>query len=172
MGSFLIDSYKLRLELVRTRNPVVTTRNRIIELTASPVIIGIYGARRVGFFDGYDKWVGNAGHRILRLVESLQPRITGWLPSSEYSLWYDVLRSENRWSFFTTSHPLVVRAMSVRLALVRHRLGSCLFAGPANSSRFPSGLRPATAAEAAWNKRVDIALMTCRAMDAGQLQRS
>jgi len=46
------------------------------------------------------------------------------------------------------------------------------FAGPANSSRFPSGLRPATAAEAAWNKRVDIALMICRAMDAGQLQRS
>ena len=41
MGSFLIDSYKLRLELVGTRNPVVTTRNRIIELTASPVIIGI-----------------------------------------------------------------------------------------------------------------------------------
>jgi hypothetical protein len=41
MGSFLVDSYKLRLELVRTGNPVVTTRNRIIALTASPVIIGI-----------------------------------------------------------------------------------------------------------------------------------
>ena len=39
-------------------------------------------------------------------------------------------------------------------------------------SEYPTNLRPATAAEAAWNKRVDIALMTCRAMDAGQLQRS
>ncbi len=39
-------------------------------------------------------------------------------------------------------------------------------------SAYPIDLRPATAAEAAWNKRVDIALMTCRAMNAGQLQRS
>jgi hypothetical protein len=52
MGSFLIDSYKLRLELVRGGNPVVSTRNRIIELTASPVIIGIMERARAGFFDG------------------------------------------------------------------------------------------------------------------------
>jgi hypothetical protein len=172
MGSFLIDSYKLRLELIRTRNPVVTTRYRIIELTASPVIIGIMERAVLAFSTVMISGSGRPAIGFLRLVESLQPRITGWLPSSEYSLWYDVLRSENRWSSFMTSHPLVVRAMSVRLALVRHRLGSCQFAGPANSSRFPSGLPPATAAEAAWNKRVDIALMTCRAMDAGQLQRS
>lgn len=46
-------------------------------------------------------------------------------------------------------------------------------AGPGTQlSGYPTNLRPATAAEAAWHKRVDMALMTCRAMDAGQLQRS
>ena len=93
MGSFLIDSCKLRLELVRTRNPVVTTRNRIIELTASPVIIGIMERAVLAFSTVMISGSRRPAIGFLRLVESLQPRITGWLPSSEYSLWYDVLRS-------------------------------------------------------------------------------
>ena len=40
MPSFLIDSYKVRLELERVGNPVVTHRNRIIEVGARRSITG------------------------------------------------------------------------------------------------------------------------------------
>jgi hypothetical protein len=106
MGSFLIDSYKLRLELVRSGNPVVSTRNRIIELTASPVIIGIMERAVLAFSTGYDNWVGTPAAGFYDSSNPLQPRITGWLPSSEYSLWYDVLRSEKPLVFFCDITPI------------------------------------------------------------------
>jgi len=106
MGSFLIDSYKLRLELVRSGNPVVSTRNRIIELTASPVIIGIMERAVLAFSTGYDNWVGRPAAGFYGSSNPLQPRITGWLPSSEYSLWYDVLRSEKPLVFFCDITPI------------------------------------------------------------------
>jgi len=41
MASFLIDSYKVRVEIQRAGSPVVTTRNRILEIVSVPEFHGI-----------------------------------------------------------------------------------------------------------------------------------
>jgi len=93
-NSFLVASYKVRLELQRSGNPVVTTRNRIIEIAGVPETHGIVETALLVFSTTWDTWTGSPVVGIYNLANPLQPILAGWLPSSEFSYWYDLLRSE------------------------------------------------------------------------------
>ena len=56
MPSFLIDWYKVRLELERVGNPVVTHRNRIIEVASAPLYHGIIERAVINFSTRWDNW--------------------------------------------------------------------------------------------------------------------
>jgi hypothetical protein len=92
MGSFLIDSYKTRIEVARTGNPVVTGRTRVIELTSTIQFHGIIERAALFFSTSWDNWSGTPAAGYYDLSSPFQPRLTGWLPSAEFSLWYDLLR--------------------------------------------------------------------------------
>src|SRR5262249_57557412 len=106
MGSFLIDSYKVRLEIQRAGNPVVTTRNRVLEIVSVPQLNGIIELAVLNFSSLWDNWSGTPVVGFHNVANPLQPVLTGWLPSSEYSLWYDVLRSETPLTFFYNITPI------------------------------------------------------------------
>src|SRR5512138_2986663 len=99
MGSFLVESYKVRLELQRSGNPVVTTRNRIIEITSVLESHGIIETAMLFFSTSWDNWQGTPAVGFLNSMNLLRPVVTCWLPSTEYSFWYDVLRSEKPLTF-------------------------------------------------------------------------
>jgi hypothetical protein len=94
MGSFLVDSYKLRLEIQRVGNPVVTQRSRILEITSVGESFGIVERAMLNFSTYFDNWSTTPAVGFYNSSNPLQPILTGWLPSSEFSFWYDVLRSE------------------------------------------------------------------------------
>jgi len=100
MASFLVESYKLRLELQRSGNPVITTRNRIIEIASVPETHGIVERAILNFSTTWDNWAGTPVVGFLNSLNPLQPVLAGWLPSAEFSFWYDVLRSEKPLTFF------------------------------------------------------------------------
>ena len=58
MPSFLIDSYKVRLELNRSGNPVVTHRNRVIEVASVTQYHGIVERAMLNFSTYWDNWAG------------------------------------------------------------------------------------------------------------------
>ena len=94
MASFLVNLYKLRLEILRQGSPVTTHRNRILEITSVPQFHGIVERAILNFSTLWDNWSGAAIVGHYSTFNPLQPVLSGWLPSSEYPLWYDVLRSE------------------------------------------------------------------------------
>src|SRR3954452_22830513 len=99
MGSFLVASYKVRLELQRSGNPIVTTRNRILEITSVLETHGIVETALLVFSTSWDNWAGSPVVGFLNSTNLLQPVMAGWLPSSEFSFWYDLLRSEKPLTF-------------------------------------------------------------------------
>jgi hypothetical protein len=106
MASFLIDSYKVRLELERSGNPVVTHRNRAIELTSVPEFHGIVERAMLNFSTYWDNWAGTPVVGFYNTVNPYQPVLFGWLPSTEFSFWYDVLRSEKPLTFYYDITPI------------------------------------------------------------------
>jgi hypothetical protein len=106
MGSFLVDSYKVRLELQRSGNPVVTTRNRIIEITSVMEAHGIIETAMLFFSTTWDNWQNTPAVGFLNSTNLLRPVVTCWLPSAEYSFWYDVLRSEKPLTFVYNVSPI------------------------------------------------------------------
>ena len=106
MGSFLVDSYKVRLELQRSGNPVVTTRNRIIEITSVMEAHGIIETAMLFFSTTWDNWQNTPAVGFLSSSNLLRPVVTCWLPSTEYSFWYDVLRSEKPLTFVYNVSPI------------------------------------------------------------------
>jgi len=106
MASFLIDSYKVRVEIQRAGSPVVTTRNRILEIVSVPEFHGIVERAVLNFSTTWDSWSGTPVVGFYSVANPLQPVLTGWLPSSEYSLWYDVLRSEKPLTLFYNITPI------------------------------------------------------------------
>ncbi len=106
MPSFLIDSYKLRLEILRQGSPVVTHRNRILEIASVPQFHGIVERALLNFSTLWDNWSGTPAVGFYSTVNPFQPVLIGWLPSSEYSFWYDVLRSEKPLTLFYDITPI------------------------------------------------------------------
>ena len=58
MPGFLIDSYKVRLEIVRSGNPAVTNRNRAIEVASVTQYHGIVERAMLNFSTYWDNWAG------------------------------------------------------------------------------------------------------------------
>lgn len=106
MPSFLIQSYKVRLELLRVGNPVVTHRNRIIEVVSAPLYHGIVERAMLNFSTYWDNWSGTPAVGYYNTVNPYQPVLAGWLPSAEYSFWYDVLRAEKPLTLFYDITPI------------------------------------------------------------------
>jgi len=106
MGSFLVASYKVRLELRRAGTPVVTTRNRIIEITSVVETHGIVETALLNFSTTWDNWQNTPAVGFLNTMNPLQPVLGCWLPSTEFSFWYDVLRSEKPLTFFYNVSPI------------------------------------------------------------------
>src|ERR1041384_5020545 len=106
MSTFLVATYKVRLELQRSGNPVVTTRNRIIEITSVPETHGIVETAVLNFSTTWDNWSNTPAVGFLNTSNPLQPVLGCWLPSSEFSFWYDVLRSEKPLTFFYNVSPI------------------------------------------------------------------
>jgi hypothetical protein len=106
MPSFLIESYKLRLELQRVGNPPVTHRNRIIEVASIPLYHGIVERAMLNFSTYWDNWSGSPVVGFYSMTNPYQPVLTGWLPSSEFSFWYDVLRTEKPLTLFYDITPI------------------------------------------------------------------
>jgi hypothetical protein len=106
MGSFLVASYKVRLELLRAGTPVVTTRNRVIEITSVVETHGIVETALLNFSTTWDNWQNTPAVGFLNTMNPLQPVLGCWLPSTEFSFWYDVLRSEKPLTFFYNVSPI------------------------------------------------------------------
>ena len=53
------------------------------------------------FSTGYDNW-SSPVVGYYDTTNHLDPKISGWLPLTEYSFWYDVLRSEKPLTFYYT----------------------------------------------------------------------
>ena len=106
MPSFLIDSYKVRLELERVGNPVVTHRNRIIEVASAPLYHGIIERAVLNFSTRWDNWAATPAIGYYNTLNPYQPVLAGWLPSTEYSFWYDVLRAEKPLTFYYDIAPI------------------------------------------------------------------
>ena len=106
MPGFLIDSYKVRLEIVRSGNPAVTNRNRAIEVASVTQYHGIVERAMLNFSTYWDNWAGIPVVGYYNTVNPYQPVMSCWLPSVEYSFWYDVLRSEKPLTFYYDITPI------------------------------------------------------------------
>lgn len=106
MPSFLIQSYKVRLEILRTGSPVATHRNRIIEVVSVPQFHGLVERAMLNFSTYWDNWSGSPVVGFYSTANPYQPVLTGWLPSTEYSFWYDVLRAEKPLTLFYDITPI------------------------------------------------------------------
>ncbi|MCA1603735.1 MAG: hypothetical protein LC776_19540 [Acidobacteria bacterium] len=106
MPSFLIDSYKLRLEILRQGNPVVTHRNRIIEIASVRQFHGIVERAMLNFSTLWDNWSGTPAVGYYSTFNPLEPVLSAWLPTTEYAFWYDVLRTEKPLTFFYDIAPI------------------------------------------------------------------
>ncbi len=106
MSSYLVDSYKLRLEILRQGNPVVTHRNRIIEIVSVPQFHGIVERAVLNFSTMWDNWSNTPAVGYYNASNPLQPVLSGWLPSNEYAFWYDVLRAEKPLTLFYQIAPI------------------------------------------------------------------
>src|SRR5262249_51023298 len=146
MGSFLIDSYKVRLEIQRAGNPVGTSDNRLLEIVSVPQLNGIRELAVLNFSSLWDNWSGTPVVGFHNVANPLQPVLTGWLPSSEYSLWYDVLRSEKPLTFFYNITPIggATYVNDISLGTSTEPIGE----GPADLSPRPFAHR--TAASLTW----------------------
>ena len=106
MPGWQIGSYKVRLELLRAGNPVVTHRNRIIELSSVTLYHGIVERAMLNFSTRWDNWTGTPAVGFYNASNQMLPIITGWLPSTEFSFWYDLLRSEKPLLLFYEVTPI------------------------------------------------------------------
>jgi hypothetical protein len=111
MESFEVESYKVRLMISRYGLPQsgIPTRfwlDRIIELTSQPQYHGIVERAFLSFFTGFDLQHGdeNVVGRIDVTTDPYKPVIYGWLPSNEYSFWYELLRAERPLTFEYSTH--------------------------------------------------------------------
>jgi len=105
MGSFQVESYRVRLDVQRVGNPVVTIRSRILEIL-SVSHNGIAERAILNFSTAWDNWQGAVAVGIYNVANPLQPLLTGWMPSSEFPFWYDVLRSEKPLTLFYNIAPI------------------------------------------------------------------
>jgi hypothetical protein len=106
MPSFVVDTYKVRLMLQRSGNPPNTVRTRMIEIASTPQFHGIVEKANLAFSTTWDNWAGSPVVGYYSVSNPLQPILFGWLPSSEYSYWYDVLRAERPLTFFYDITPI------------------------------------------------------------------
>jgi len=106
MTSFRIASYKIRLELERPGGPVTTRRTRVLEIESVPEYHGIVDRALLSFSTGWDSWSGTARVGYYSTANPLRPLLTCWLPPSEFSFWYGVLRSERPLTFFYSIAPI------------------------------------------------------------------
>lgn len=106
MPSHLIETYKLRLEILRDGNPATTVRNRILELVSPPQFHGIIERAILNFSTRWDSWSSPEAVGYRSSGNPYQPVIWAWLPSSEFSLWYDALRSEKPLTFSYELRPI------------------------------------------------------------------
>jgi hypothetical protein len=58
------------------------------------------------FSTTWDNWQNTPAVGYLNTMNPLQPVLGCWLPSSEFSFWYDVLRSEKPLTFFYNVSPI------------------------------------------------------------------
>jgi hypothetical protein len=133
MGSFAVESYKVRLEIQRAGSTsIVTMRNRILEIVSVPEFHGIVERAVLNFSTSWDSWSGSPVAGFYNLSNPLQPVLTGWLPSSEFEFWYDVLRSEKPLTLFYNLTPIggANYVNSISLGTSTEPIGE----GPADSS--------------------------------------
>jgi hypothetical protein len=101
MRSFSVQAYKVRLEIRRVGgDPVDTWRWRILEIIGPREYHGLVEIAVLYFGSSWDDWSGPAQTGIYDNSNPYQPVVKGYLPSSEFEFWYDVLRSEKPLTFF------------------------------------------------------------------------
>ena len=54
----------------------------------------------------FDSWSGTPAVGYYDTSNALQPRLTGWFPSADYALWYDIVRSEKPLTLFYNIAPI------------------------------------------------------------------
>ena len=74
MQSFLVESYKVRLGIQRQGSPIVTERDRLLEILSTPAYHGIVLRAVLEFSTGYDNWsspvVGYTTRQITWILRS------------------------------------------------------------------------------------------------------
>ena len=73
MAGFLIDSYKVRLEIERFGNPVVTRQNRIIEIVSGVLHAGIVERAFLSFSTRWDNWSTTQAVGYYNVMNPYQP---------------------------------------------------------------------------------------------------
>jgi hypothetical protein len=133
MDSFQIESYKVGFRVYN--DDTNAGHERIIELRSEPLYHGIV-VRAILHFSGVfgtGAWLG-----VFELRGD--QRLLGYLPATEYSLWYDVLRAESPLTFSYDAVPYNADYMKIRvieLGSLKEPIGE----GPADSSPYPEFIR-------------------------------
>ena len=73
MAGFLIDSYKVRLEIERFGKPVVTRQNRIIEIVSGVLHAGIVERAFLSFSTRWDNWSTTQAVGYYNVMNPYQP---------------------------------------------------------------------------------------------------
>src|SRR3954453_17790686 len=100
MGSFVVDTYKVRVELSRRGQPATTVHTRVLEPQGGKEYHGITPRANLFFATDWDAWAGAPVAGFLSLINPYQPLLACWLPSGEYVLFYDLIRSEEPVTLF------------------------------------------------------------------------
>jgi hypothetical protein len=96
MPTFPVESYKVRVEIERAGTPPVKTlHNRVLEVVSPVQFHGIVERAVLYFSTRWDNWTSPAVAGYLDQTNPYQPRLTGWFPAADFSLFYEVLRSES-----------------------------------------------------------------------------
>ena len=106
MESFVVDTYKVRLVLELAGNPGTVSRTRLIEIIGAPEHHGIVRRASLVFSTSYDSASPRSTIGYYATHNPSQPYLYGWLPSSEYSYWYDVIRAEKPLNLFFNISPI------------------------------------------------------------------
>ena len=107
-------------------------------MASVPLYHGIVERAMLNFSTYWDNWSGTPVVGYYSVANPYQPLLTAWLPSNEFSFWYDVLRAEKPLTLFYDMTPIAGASYvgKITLGTSTEPLGE----GPADvARRAPSG---------------------------------
>lgn len=107
MDSFDVETYRARVQIRRSGNPVRTIKDRVIELESPALAHGIVMRALFSFSTSFNTWSGaTAAAGFFNDSDPLRPMLVGWFPEDEFPLWYDILRHESPVKVLYTIRPI------------------------------------------------------------------